>query len=246
MFALALACGAWPGMAQTSGPEATAQASASWQLQDRRLGLGWWHYSEPYMRLQGPAVTLQVTVRPPASQLRPDSVGAELLLATLDYRSAATGSLSGVPGVGWRAHALWPMPGVPGQAWRVGLEYEGFWNDLQNTTSTGHRGYERLSSRLWLQARSPLWAEAELQLGVLLRGWQESWLSQADARLPDVRNVQKSGLSLRFRYSGWQTGRQSVQPWLRLSWIDKSDEVGAQRWYEPRNRTLELGIETRF
>ena len=246
-FALALLCVAWPCQGQPAAEaEAAARPPAGWQLQDRRLGLGWWHYEEPDMRLQGPAVTLQLALQPPPGQLRPDVIGGELLLATLDYRSNGTGSLSGVPGVGWGAHALWAMPPASGHAWRLGLAYEGFWNDLQGSTSNGYRGYERMSNRLWLQARARPLPDAELQLGVLLRGWQDSWLSQADTRLPDVRNVQKSGLTLRYRHSAWQLGSQSVQPWVRYTWVGKSDEVGAQRWYEPRNRTLDLGIEARF
>lgn len=154
---------------------------------DRHWGLGWWTYSEPAMRLQGPALTLQ-----------------------------------------------------------LGLQYEGLWNDLRGTSSTGHRGYERLSNKLWLLAQTAPLPQAELQLGLLLRGWQDSWLSQANQRLPDITNVQHKGVTLRYRHSPWWIGSRPVFPWLRYTQVAESDKVGSQRWYEPRNRSMELGLEVQF
>lgn len=245
---LALPAMAWaqdqPPETQTTAP---SEAPVGWHVSDKRLGLAWIRYSEPAMRLQGPALTVQMWAQGPSSPWAPEWMGAELLLARLDYSSDSTGKLSGVPAIGWRAHALWPMPELLGKPWRLGLQYEGFWNDLSGTTSsTGHRGYERLSNKLWLQVQATPLPDAELQVGLLLRGWQDSWLSQADRRLPDVTNVQNSGLSLRYRHSAWSLWQQSVSPWIRYTTIGKSDEVSTQRWYEPRNRTMELGLEARF
>ena len=220
--------------------------SAGWTLTDKRLGLAWMRYREPVMRLQGPALTLRLDAQSTGLRHVPDVVSGELLLARLDYRSTDTGNLSGVPAVGWRAHALWQMPELSGKAWRLGLQYEGFWNDLTGNSSTGHRGYERLSNKLWLLAEAAPLPQSELQLGLLLRGWQDSWLSQADSRLADVTNIQKRGLTLRYRHSPWPLQHTALAPWVRYTEIGQSDFVGVQRWYEPRNRTLEVGLEARF
>lgn len=217
-----------------------------WPLTNSHVGLGWTRYSEPIMALQGSTVTMRTAIERTPLGWMPEQIGGELTLSRLDYTSQQTGKLDDVPGVGWRVHALWSMPAMVGRTWRLGLEYEGFWNDLRGTSTTGHRGYERFSNKAWLQARAAPWAETELQLGVLLRGWQDSWLSQAHPALPNVTNLQSAGFTVRYQHSPWTLSGRPVQPWVRYTQIARSDEVTAQRWYEPRNRTLVLGLETRF
>lgn len=246
VFGLANVCGG----VQASEAVQTPQ-TLQWSLADKRVGLAWLRYREPIMHLQGPALTLQLdwqgtrlgTQRPGWA---PDALSAELLLARLHYSSADTGSLSGVPAVGWRVSALWQMPEVAGHAWRLGPQYEGLWNDLRGTTSTGHQGYERLSNKLWLVAQARPAPERLLELGLLVRGWQDSWLSQASSQLPDITNVQKRGLTLHYRHSPWTLQNTALAPWVRYTQIGTSDFVGLQRWYEPRNRTLELGVQASF
>lgn len=233
-------------MAQEEQPSAAPAPMHHWSVTDRHWGLGWWTYSEPAMRLQGPALTLQLGLQTSAVPGMPDRVGGEIMLARVDYSSDGTGQMSGVPAVGWRTHALWDMPADSRQPWQLGLQYEGLWNDLRGTSSTGHRGYERLSNKLWLLAQTAPLPQAELQLGLLLRGWQDSWLSQANQRLPDITNVQHKGVTLRYRHSPWWIGSRPVFPWLRYTQVAESDKVGSQRWYEPRNQTLELGMGVRF
>ncbi len=232
--------------AQQASDDAAQAPPSGWRLVDKRLGVAWWHYREPVMRLQGPALTLQLGLLTPAVPGMPDRVGGEIMLARVDYSSDGTGQMSGVPAVGWRAHALWDMPPVSRQPWQLGLQYEGLWNDLRGTSSTGHRGYERLSNKLWLLAQTAPLPQAELQLGLLLRGWQDSWLSQANQRLPDITNVQHKGVTLRYRHSPWLIGSRPVFPWLRYTQVAESDKVGIQRWHEPRNRSMEMGLEAQF
>lgn len=248
---LVLACAMGQACATDTDTGTALAAPAAWSLTDKRVGVAWLRYREPIMHLQGPALTLQLdwqgtrlgTQRPGWA---PDALSAELLLARLHYSSADTGSLSGVPAVGWRVSALWQMPEVAGHAWRLGPQYEGLWNDLRGTTSTGHQGYERLSNKLWLVAQARPAPERLLELGLLVRGWQDSWLSQASSQLPDITNVQKRGLTLHYRHSPWTLQNTALAPWVRYTQIGTSDFVGLQRWYEPRNRTLELGVQASF
>lgn len=239
-------CIAAGARAQDEQPSASPESLLGWQWTKPSVGVGWTRYSESIMTLQGPTVSMRVGLQRTPGGWMPEHIGGEVALSRLDYTSTATGRLDGVPGVGWRAHALWSMPALSGRAWQLGLEYEGFWNDLRGTSSTGHRGYERLSNKLWLQARAAPLADAELQLGLLIRGWQDSWLSQAHPALPNVTNVQNAGFTVRYRHSPWLLNGRPLHPWIRYTHIDRSDEVTAQRWYEPRNRSVSLGLETSF
>lgn len=225
----------------TEAAQSPAEPSKTWAV-----GASWWRYSEPEMKLEGPQLTLYGRYdRAPSGW--PDRLEAELGAASLHYSSRSSGSLSHVPMLRGQANALWQLE-ASGQ-WRAGLQVEATWIDLRGTTSGGYGGYERLNSKAWavLQYEHPSNASAEA--GLLLRGRQQSWLSQANPSLPDITNTQKRGVYLAYRHSPWQSAEGtglSLRPWIRYTRVSDSDQVGAGRWYEPNNRTWQIGLEGRW
>ena len=226
--------------------KASIEPHASFALTDKYFGMAWFHYSEKVMQLRGPTLNLRLSAHNHGVRYAPDVVDAEWFIGSLNYTSHQTGSLMAAPAIGWRLQAKWNMPVLAGQLWQLGAEYDGFWNDLRGSTSTGHHGYVRLSNKLWLMTATAPQPEAELQFGVLLRGWQYSELSQANSALPDIINVQKHGWTWRYQHRSWSIGSKRLFPWLRYTEIRQSDRVGTQGWYEPHNRTLDLGIQMAF
>lgn len=207
-------------------------------------GLGWWRYSEPVMKLEGPQLTLRAQHTSQQAGW-PDLLEADIGVGSLRYSSQGSGSLSQVPLVRGQASALWGVE--PSGQWRAGLQLEATWTDLRGTTSTGHSGYERFNSKAWavLQYEPP--STSRTELGLLLRGRQQSYLSQANPTLPDVTNTQKRGVFLAYRHSplaGPSGGGYGLRPWIRYTSVSNSDQVGVEGWYEPRNRTLQIGLES--
>ena len=207
-------------------------------------GLGWWRYREPVMKLEGPQLTLRGQHTSQQAGW-PKLLEADIGVGSLRYSSHGSGSLSQVPMLRGQASALWDIE--PSGQWRAGLQLEATWTDLRGTTSTGHSGYERFNSKAWavLQYEPP--STSRTELGLLLRGRQQSYLSQANPTLPDITNTQKRGVFLAYRHSplaGPSGGGYGLRPWIRYTSVSNSDQVGVEGWYEPRNRTLQIGLES--
>lgn len=225
----------------TESVQSAAESPRAWAV-----GAGWWRYSEPKMTLEGPQLTLYGRYELLKTGW-PDRLEAELGAASLRYSSRDSGSLSHVPMLRGQASALWRLESS-GQ-WRAGLQVEATWVDLRGTTSSGYAGYERLNSKAWavLQYEHP--STASTEAGLLLRGRQQSWLSQAHPGLPDITNTQKRGVYLAYRHSPWQNAEGtglSLRPLIRYTHVSDSDQVGADRWYEPHNQTWQIGLEGRW
>lgn len=216
-------------------------------------GLGWFRYSEPDMKLEGPQLTLRVEheLRQPRW---PVWLEADIGMGQLRYSSDASGTLSQLPLLHGRASALWRIDGGTDATaasegiWRAGAQIEGTWTDLRGTSSMGHSGYERFNRKLWAVVHHELPGSARQEGGVLLYGRQQSFLSQVPASpgLPDITNRQTRGFFLGYRHNLWRWSAQSeraLRPWVRYTEVSRSDQVGAQGWYEPRNRTLLIGVE---
>ena len=207
-------------------------------------GLAWWRYSEPVMKLEGPQLTLRAQHTSQQAGW-PRLLEADIGVGSLRYSSQGSGSLSQVPLLRGQASALWPLE--PAGQWRAGLQLEATWTDLRGTTSTGDSGYERFNSKAWAMLQYETSSTARTELGLLLRGRQQSYLSQAHPTLPDITNTQKHGIFLAYRHSpldGPSGAGYGLRPWIRYTSVSTSDEVGADRWYEPRNRTLQIGLES--
>lgn len=209
------------------------------------LGLAWFRYSEADMKLQGPELTwgVQHDLQQPGW---PDRLEADLGMGSLRYTSQDSGSLSRLPLLHGRASVLWRL--TPSSQLRAGLQLEATWTDLRGTTSTGDSGYERLNTKAWLVLHCDHPGHARTEVGLLLRGRQQTFLSQVpvEPRLPDITNTQTQGVYLAYRHSpigSSEAGAHGLRPWIRYTQVSASDQVSVYRWYEPRNRSLSLGLE---
>ena len=212
-----------------------------------RLGLGLQRYSEAGMRLQGPEVGLHWRSRP-LGQLH---LEADALLGLQNYSSNASGTQDEVLNVDTRWRLLTPLGFWP--QWHYGLALHTRYNDLRGLTSAGDAGYERLSAQLWLPVR---WSASgpepwEFDAGVLLWGRHMSRLSQTSRGSEDVTNTQRSGFYVQASTT-IESGYGSLLPYVRWTWVDDSNtrpvKISGQinSAYEPRNSTVQLGVQWRF
>ena len=190
------------------------------------------------MQLTGPEATLQWRSQPAAPGW-PDSVQVDLGAASLAYSSNGTGTMHAVPALSGRGTALWRLHASEDATWRAGLQLDMVWTDLRGTTTVGdqiYRGYRRLGSKAWAVLERESADGARTQIGALLQGRQDSLLSDAGSR--DISNTQRSGLYLAYQHH--PIGDMALRPWLRYSRIGKSAYDGP--YFEPRNRTLQVGV----
>lgn len=222
-----------PGEPLPDAAVAMASAPAAWASAG---GLGVFHYTEPgVMRLTGPEASWQLRHHPTPPGW-PDSVQLDLGVASLAYSSKGTGTLHAVPALSGRGTALWRLQANEDAIWRAGLQLDMVWTDLRGTSSTGHRGYRRLGSKAWAVLQREDASGARTEIGALLQGRQDSWLT--DAGQPrDITNTQRRGVYLAYQHHAM--GALSLRPWLRYSQIGNSTYDGP--YLEPRNRTVQVG-----
>jgi len=226
-------------------------APASWaQTEAEGAGpfyLGWVYqrYSEPQMHLAGHGIQAGVNLPIKPAFLLPENVHAAVELASLDYGSRYTGELKDVPSVQWQLSAWWRGPQWVAMPWYTGPVIEGLWTDLQGQSSAGYRGYERFSLRAWWALSIAPVPEARVTAAVLLRGQQNSYLSQANALLPNIVNTQNKGWWLKLELAPCAACK-GIQPWLEFKHLAESDKQGRQGWFEPENKQWQMGLRKRF
>lgn len=241
-LALGLPCFAQTAAALDETPAPAEESPAPSDLAPgnrftRAWGVGLLRYQEPgLMRLSGPEASLQVQYQPEHPNL-PDRLQLDLGAGLLDYDSTRTGQLHHRAALNGRGTALWRIHSAPGN-WHAGLQIDLAWTDLRGTSSTGHRGYRRLGSKAWAVLEHESTEGARTSLGILVRGRQDSLLSDVGNR--DVTNTQRSGYFLAYQHVPLAPEWLSARPWARLSQVSRSDNDGI--YYEPRNRTLQLGV----
>lgn len=170
-----------------------------------------------------------------------------------DYSSGVSGTLNDRPD--W----YYEIRGLVGKDFHfggytlspyAGLGYRYLFNDLRGVTSTGARGYRRESN----YASLPIGATHKMNLAnqaqllttveysYLIRGRQDSKLSDINGATQDLGLTQRSGYGLRLgtmvRFSTWAVG-----PSLSLWRIKESDRANAGLTFEPRNTTYEFGVK---
>lgn len=174
----------------------------------------------------------------------------------VDYSSSLSGSINNRP------DRYYELRGFVGKDFHfanytlspyAGLGYRNLYNDLRGVTSTGARGYRRESNYLTLPIgvahRMNLANQRQLlttlEFDYLIRGRQDSSLSDATPATADVSNTQRNGFGLRLgamvRFPTW-----SVGPFLNLWRIKDSDRTGAGLIFEPRNNTYEFGVKAAY
>lgn len=136
-----------------------------------------------------------------------------------------------------------------------GLGYRYLFNDLRGKSSTGAVGYRRESSYLYfplgLSGRHTLdtsWTlDANIEFDLLLRGHQNSKLSDTGTGLTDVRNDQRRGQAWRASLMIGKSG-VSIGPWVTYWKIPDSSLAhlaNGSTVIEPKNTTTEVGLEVR-
>lgn len=210
------------------------------------LGLLHQRYTEPNMHLSGPGLYVGTERQSvDAAWWSPQRWHASAVVGQLAYGSTRTGALNGVPWLQLQAGPRWRLPSWGGYSWSTGPTMDVQWTDLRGSSSTGHRGYERLGLRGWWGLDvSPL-TGTRLSGALLLRGRQHSRLSQANPTLPNVVNRQTSGWWLQLELAPIDRWAQ-LQPWFELKHIAESDKQGRQGWHEPDNTQLQIGLRKRF
>jgi hypothetical protein len=187
----------------------------------------------------------------------------------LDYSSAGTGSYSGT----WNYMGDFRALGGGDFTLRdgliaspsSGLGYRLLFDNSGGTvSSSGARGYDRLSQYLYLPVGITFgiaigggWTlKPNAEFDLLLHGWQTSYLSTADSRLNDPTNDQNHGYGIRadlLAEMPTRFGSLSFGPFVRYWNIRTSDPatitfrgtpVGTG--YEPGNHTIEAGGTVKF
>lgn len=226
-----------PSSAHISEPTTEIRESWNW-------GMGWFHYKEPgLMQLMGPELSLEMRHKP---QKRgwPDQLQAEAGAGLLRYTSQNTGNLDHVPYLGGRANALWRFHARSGSVWHAGLQLDLNWTDLRGHTRVGnqtYQGYRRMGSKLWAIVQHDHMDGHSTQVGALLRGRQDSFLSDVGYR--HITNTQRQGFLIAYQHSSISSSVQ-LRPWIRYVLVDDSDLDGP--FYEPRNQLLQAGLLLRF
>ena len=173
-----------------------------------------------------------------------------------DYSSGISGAINNAPDWYYEVRGLvgkdFDMGGYV-LAPYAGLGYRHLENDLRGVSTTGARGYRRESNyttlpvgvthKLKLDRNMQL--DTTLEYAHLIRGKQDTKLSDALPTLSDITNKQRSGYGLRLstmvRFGAW-----SVGPSLTLWRIKDSDRAGTPALIEPKNNTFEFGIKATY
>lgn len=141
----------------------------------------------------------------------------------------------------------------------AGVGYRNLFNDGRGITSTGFYGYRRDSQYIY----APIGADMRylinrdsllslrLEADPFIAGWQTTHLSDVDPTYPDVTNKQKWGFGFKGELM-YQYQRFSLGPYVHFWEIQDSEPAECDVFgpsvclYEPHNKTLEYGIQTKF
>jgi hypothetical protein len=134
----------------------------------------------------------------------------------------------------------------------IGLGYRHLLHDFRGKTSTNSDGYRRESTYLTLPLgltyQTGLGGQARLvstfEVAALLRGEQESRLSDIGAPRLDVTNRQRKGYGLRFGVA-YQDRTWSIGPYV-VAWDIKDSDKTQTGAYEPHNKTSEYGLRAAY
>ena len=129
----------------------------------------------------------------------------------------------------------------------AGLGYRFLYNDLRGISSTGAGGYRRLSHYVYLPVGIFTYItdgygnkiELNGELGILIRGYQQSYLSDVFSNVSDVKNEQKTGHNLRVS-ALYKFDSFSIGPYFNRWNIGRSSVENG--WFEPKNSTNEFGL----
>lgn len=174
----------------------------------------------------------------------------------VDYNSGLSGSIDDRPD--W----YYEVKGLVGKDFYfsnytlspyIGLGYRHLYNDLRGVSTTGARGFRRESDYytlpLGVTHRANLTSKSQLvttiEYSYLIRGRQDSKLSDALPGIADVTLRQPSGYGVRvgtmLKFDTW-----SIGPTLTYWNIQRSDIGGTPPVVEPKNNTLDFGVRAAY
>lgn len=250
MIALAIL----PTLATASPPGATMPDGL-------QVGVLAYHYKykEPgLMQLEGPKFGVRALYGQTDDSGKHGRVEVTGSYGQVDYRSVRTGASPDLDDMTLELRALFGVDfaaaGGSGVMPYAGLGYRYLYNDARGiniTNGTIFVGYRRESNYLYLplgvMARHGAFL-ANAEVDVLLRGRQKSYMSDVDPGDNDIKNKQKGGWGARLGLM-FDAGKFSIGPWINYWRIKESDWVPINATTigrEPRNWTVESGLELRF
>lgn len=181
-----------------------------------------------------------------------------------DYTSASTGSKSANPDAITEVRLTAGQDQAAGaQLWSpyAGLGYRYLNNDLRGYSTTGHSGYRRTSTYLYL----PIGVTHRFRLGgnarfsttfeydYLIEGVQRSYMTDVPGSgyISDLRNLQRNGhglrLNLAYETSSWSIG--VFHHYWDIASSDRGVYTSATLVYtgiEPHNITRESGVQLKY
>jgi len=184
----------------------------------------------------------------------------------VDYKSASTGEKSANPDDYYEFRLTAGRDLVVGTqvlAPYAGLGYRYLKNDLRGNSSTGHIGYRRSSTYLYLpigihhrvQAGAGARFVTTLEYDYLIEGRQKSYMTDAVGGFftytSDLTNLQRSGHGLRLGLA-YETRNWSLSVFHHMWDIARSDDgvftsiLFVHTAYEPHNITRETGLLLRY
>lgn len=154
------------------------------------------------------------------------------------------------------ARLLWG-PLWQNATWANALHYGLGYRYLQDDSTQDPAGYRRHSNYLYVPLglrASRAWGgawyfEAGAELDVLLMGLQISEIAESETDSSNVRNWQWPGFgargSVETRYKGASMD-VALSPFIQYWWVDNSRLSSSNTWIEPRNWSLQVGLNLVF
>jgi len=223
------------------------QTSAGFEFSSK---LGFYEYKEPgYMKIDGPVLGLGAKYSHALGADDFFQIDASVMAGLLDYQG--TGSLDNTENFSTDIRALYLKNHTLENGTVVtpytGLGYRFLYNDLRGNTSTGAGGYRRLSHYVYLPVGILTYItdgygnkiELNGELGILIRGYQQSYLSDFYSNVSDVKNEQKTGHNLRVS-ALYKFDSYSIGPYYNRWSVGRSNIENG--WVEPKNSTNEFGL----
>ena len=176
-------------------------------------------------------------------------IKTRLALGEVDYKSAGTGTMTGIPDYQLEGSLYFGIPYENNESRLtffsgLGLRYLLNASGLK-LSSTGHSGYDRESRYVYL----PLGLNYELEKFELrgeylyfIYGQQKSYLSDVSPNYPDITNDQEEGSGIKLTakfYTNDTFGYEFYMDYWDIA-DSKLDVTG--NFMEPRNTTSETGV----
>lgn len=175
---------------------------------------------------------------------------SRLAAGEVDYKSAGTGTMTGVPDYQLESTAYLGLPLNNVSEKRItvfsGLGFRYLLNESGlKQSSTGHSGYDRESRYIYMPfginyEKDTL--EFRFEYLHLLYGQQKSYLSQVHSSFPDFTNDQEDGSGIKITAKKYLENNLGIEFYMDYWDIADSKLDISGNFMEPRNTTNETGL----